>query len=216
MATAEQAKRRDYYLRNRERILERRRAYVKQNLEAVLERARLRWKTHPLTPEQRERQKQRSRQHYVANREKALAQAKLYHAQHPEIGKRAISKYLAANREKLRARSRQWYKDHREQEIQRSIECNRRRAARTKSTPEEIERIRVWMSDIRSKPFVRCHWCGTKISGRKIHFDHIVALHLGGLHTISNLCAACPDCNHHKSARTIADWICQGQTFLNL
>lgn len=58
--------------------------------------------------------------------------------------------------------------------------------------------IAAWMAGIRKLPFARCHWCGTKVRGRKVHFDHILALAKGGAHSIENLCASCQECNCAK------------------
>lgn len=121
-------------------------------------------------------------------------------------------KYRVGNEEKQREYMLAWRKEN----SARIAELSNRRKARKLATQVDPAGIARWMKEIRSKPFVRCHWCGTKIHGKAIRFDHIIALARGGEHTISNLCATCITCNSSKSARAIADWICQGQTFLPL
>lgn len=143
----------------------------------------------------------KGRAYYLANRQRILD---------------AVKQYAKAHREEGIARTRKWHKEHPERSsISKSKSCFKRRAIEygTRVNPAGIYE---WMREIRSKPFVRCHWCGTKVSGRKVHFDHIIALSKGGTHTIGNLCSACASCNSSKKNRLIADWICQNQRFLSL
>lgn len=221
MATAEytaeqREKKRQYYLSNKAAVLEKRKARYYRDVEASRDYARKYSSIHPLTTEQKESQRARSKAWYFDNREANLEKAKAYHKANPEIGKKAMKKYCEANRELLRKRSREFYRNNWEKERTRVTISQHVRRAQQKETQVDLKGIKVWMSEIRTKPFVRCHWCGTKVIGKKVHFDHIVALAKKGTHTIGNLCASCADCNHRKSARAISDWIVGGQTFLSL
>jgi 5-methylcytosine-specific restriction endonuclease McrA len=95
-----------------------------------------------------------------------------------------------------------------------TAETNHRRRARKLGNQIDPSGIAKWMREIRKLPFVRCHWCGTKVHGRQVHFDHVIAVSRGGSHSIGNLCSSCAPCNRLKAARSIADWIVGGQTFL--
>lgn len=146
------------------------------------------------------------------NRLKLLAARKEYYQKNKARSLEASRTYYSAHRQKIV----QWQKEYSKAnpDVGARTQAKRRRAKL--DTLSYAPAIKRWMSDIKSKPFVRCHWCGTKIKGRQVHFDHIVPLAKGGEHSIGNLCASCPECNHTKSARLIADWVCQGQTFLPL
>ncbi len=176
---------------------------------------------------------ERNRQRYLENRQEVLLKAKEYSRTHPEVFKEKYRKLKLLNIPKTEEQVQhakeyqiQYYTKHREQVLERtkqyqkdnpgigaSVRIRRRRIINTVDR-DESRRINVWMREIKSKPFVRCHWCGTKIHGRRIHFDHIIALVNQGTHTIGNLCCACDDCNLKKNARAISDWIVNGQRFL--
>jgi 5-methylcytosine-specific restriction endonuclease McrA len=131
-------------------------------------------------------------------------------SQYAEARRRGHRKYYTANKDKI-AKRRKIYNARNPQV---AIAHQAKRRAQAVKTVIDEAGIKAWMKDIRSKPFVRCHWCGTKIHGSQICFDHIVPLSKEGHHVISNLCAACRPCNSSKGARVIADWIVNGQTFL--
>ena len=140
----------------------------------------------------------------------------------------AMKARRAANLDKWRERDRKTYRKHRLKIIARAAKYAKEhpevvaatqakiRAAKMGASLGDAKLILQWQTSIRAIKWVRCHWCGTKVAGKKVHFDHIVALSKGGPHSIENLCAACPECNQTKNARSISDWICAGQTFLPL
>lgn len=188
-----------------------------------------------MTPEQREKKraylkayriensarlKNWHRENYRLNRERLLEASRKYHAAHPEVHLKSNRKYQDKNRELIRLKGKALSKRYRllNPEKAHAIHAasKHRRRALEKNTRVATQGISLWMRQIRSLPFVRCHWCGTKVSGRKIHFDHVVALSIGGSHTIGNLCASCQECNQTKSARAISSWLVGGQSFLNL
>lgn len=182
------------------------------------------------------------RRWYQENRARRLAQIAKYHSEHPEMGRTSSRNWARRNAERHRANTRRWraahserrkrwQKEYRQQNrlkisqkvkeyaknnphVRRAIAAKRR--ALRRQVLIDPRGIKSWMKEIRSKPFARCHWCGTKVSGRKIHFDHIVPISKGGAHSIGNLCASCRDCNLSKNNRLLADWICGGQSFLSL
>lgn len=205
-----------YYLANRDLILQKRRQFVAENKERLYAKKKEYRKFNPLTEEQKEHQRISRNARYYRNRERILKQTADYHKAHPEIAKKSVANYCSKNRLKLREKSREYYRNNREKEIQRQLHRNHLRRAQINSTVVDLAGIKRWMSEVRSKPFSRCHWCGTKVSGRRIYFDHIIALSRGGSHTIGNLCATCCNCNQTKNARLISDWVVGGQTFLSL
>lgn len=183
---------------------------------------------------------------YYRNREAIRLKRNAFNKAHPEIVRAAKTKYRRKYPERYRAAFKQWYKGNiskirvrdRKRYARRSPERvlkqkeyakkwrqnNREKCRAYERARENRERavlvdpavIQRWTIEVRSKPFARCYWCGTKVSGRSIHFDHIIAIKLGGAHSISNLCCSCSDCNRSKGARAISDWLVSGQSFLPL
>ena len=182
---------------------EKNRKWRLENLE--YDRARCRLKYH-------RRKKQQSLVHRLwrlRNKEKRRAYAKRWLDQNPE--KRA------AYREKNANQYKKWRKENRERfRVLSAAHCQKRRALKKAATLGDPKLILAWMAEIRSRLFVRCHWCGTKVKGADVQFDHVIALGLGGTHSIGNLCASCADCNHSKSAKRLEDWMANGQRFFNL
>lgn len=215
--TAEQKdRRRKYYLDHRDAKIAYQRRQYKKNAERLKAEQRLRWATSTRTPEQIQKQRERSKRHYQEHREENIQKAIQYHREHPEIAKKCTQNYLSKNRILLRLKGREYYRNNRSKEISRSIHCNHTRRARKLATMDNPIAIEKWIDSVRSKPFAKCHWCQSLVAGRKVHIDHVIPLSKGGPHTISNLCATCPDCNYSKSARLIKDWSINGQTFLTL
>ena len=67
---------------------------------------------------------------------------------------------------------------------------------------------------IRQSKFVRCYYCGKWLSGARAHVEHIKPLMRGGQHSAFNIVPACPKCNWRKNAKSVNDFIKQGQLLL--
>ncbi len=87
------------------------------------------------------------------------------------------------------------------------------RRAREKTSPEEMERCRVFIEQARAQSSHLCYYCGIRFRGA-VWIDHVIALAKGGKHEVGNLCTACQKCNQAKSAKSPADFVAKGQTFL--
>lgn len=179
---------------------------------------------------------------YAAHRDLVLERAKRKRLENPQLDRDKCKRWREANREIWLAGKKRWWNKNREairaqkklyyQANKESIKT--KVAAYTKKNPEVIANtmakrraqkqgsqvdplgIKKWMKEVKALPFARCHWCGTKVSGGKIQFDHVVALNIGGSHTMGNLCASCRDCNYSKHDRALSEWVCRGQRFLSL
>lgn len=122
-------------------------------------------------------------------------------------------KAFASDPERIKAANRKWAAANKSKILARDI----RRKARKQGAPlGDPKIIRQWMAEVRSKPFVRCHWCGTKVRGSEVHFDHVISIAAGGSHSIGNLCSSCPECNCSKQARSPSEWNKHEQIFLHL
>lgn len=182
---------------------EKNRKWRLENIE--YDRARCRLKYH----RRKEQQSLVHRLWRLRNKEKRQAYAKKWLDQNP--AKRAAYREKNANQYKT------WRRENRERfRVLSAAHCHKRRALKKAATLGDPKLIVSWMREIRSKPFVRCHWCGTKVSGKAIHFDHVIALGAGGTHEIGNLCASCPDCNLSKQDKSPSEWSVNQQVFLHL
>lgn len=169
------------------------------------DKLREKWRRHSNSVTGRAKAK-RHREKYI---EKVRASRREWQKKNWAHRKEYLKSYEKKNAEKLKKYRKEYWSKH-------PGTGQARRAAKAKATIEDARLISEWMSEVRSKPFGRCYWCGTKVPGSKIHFDHIVALHLNGTHSIGNLCVSCKECNLSKQKKAVVDWICQGQTFLSL
>lgn len=150
-------------------------------------------------------------------RKRAYAARRAKYPERRELIQAAIKKRRAANSERYRQYDRNSYRRHRQKAMQRAAKYGaKRRAQKKDASIGDTSVIAQWQQAIRNMKWVRCHWCGTKVPGRDVHFDHVVALSNGGSHSLGNICASCPECNRSKNARVIANWVVGGQSFLNL
>lgn len=161
---------------------------------------------------QKQKARDRAKAWYYANKDRALTRIR-QRAKTKRVEVLATqARWREKNRQRLREQQLQYYRKNYSVHLN---NCAKRRA-RKKSALTDPKAISEWMAKIRNQSWVRCHWCGTKVAGNQVHFDHVVAISRGGAHAIDNLCPSCSDCNQKKHNRLIADWICNGQTFLPL
>jgi 5-methylcytosine-specific restriction endonuclease McrA len=194
---------REWRSRNREALNSSRREKYSENREKEVARLH-KWRLeHPdKVREQRLRSYASRRKKYPEMREKIQAD---------------IKEKRASNLERYRDYDRKSYLKHRQRAMIRAkVFTAKRRAVKLGAVLGNTAVIHQWQQSIRAMKWVRCHWCGTKVPGLGVHFDHVIALSRGGSHSIGNICAACPECNLSKNARAISDWVCNGQTFLSL
>lgn len=167
--------------------------------------------------------------YYYSNREELLRKKREYDAAHREQNNLREKQRYQSNKERIKARSsayhyahkaeanartRAWHKAHPAESAAAKSHSRAKRRALEYATRIDEYGIRQWMKEVRSREFARCHWCGTKVVGKRIVFDHVIPLSKGGTHTIGNLCACCRTCNSMKKDRELIYWIRNGQTFL--
>lgn len=124
----------------------------------------------------------------------------------------ASKRWRDRNLETARENARRWRRNHPEK-VKAYKSARRAATARVVINPESIT---FFIATIRKKALVKCYYCGNDTPGKKIHFDHVIPLAKGGSHSVGNLCAACPQCNHQKHAKMIKDWMRLGQQILSL
>lgn len=205
---------RAWYLKNRERRSAQIKAYHQCNPDRVREWASALRRKHPdrqRTYQQRYRDKdpERHRQLYrklnkeweAKNREARLASRRERWAALP-----------IEEQERLRAQQREYYRANK----LRFFHAVKVRNLRKQQVTVNPSGILEWMTVVKSKPTAVCYYCLQVVSTKSIHFDHVVALAVGGEHSLSNLAVSCRNCNLSKNKRRIYEWNRKGQQILSL
>jgi 5-methylcytosine-specific restriction endonuclease McrA len=224
---------REYYQKNRERILAEHAKYKASNKERENRRGR-EWHRknyvpsarHVQTPEEREQQKQVYRRRELEKR----------HAS-PELRKRHSQRarqWELDNPERKKARSRAWYEANKEKVKTRSAkrqieqrekinEQNRRRywnnldfsrvyrrfsAAKRYSTRRKAPgdySAEQWISKCQFYGY-RCYYCSADVGLSKLEQEHAIPLSRGGTNFLSNILPSCAKCNRRKATKTIFEF----------
>jgi hypothetical protein len=182
------------------------RAYRLRNKEKIDARIK-RW-----CAENRDHLKRYKHQHYTANKERYAVLNRNWVAKHPANVKAVKRRHFERNRPAYYARARAHAKRYPEKVLARR---NKRRAIQQacEINPEHIE---AFIASVRAKRTVRCYYCDRRVSGRKAHIDHVLALSRRGPHEVGNLCASCPRCNLSKNNKPISAWPKSGQQILSI
>jgi 5-methylcytosine-specific restriction endonuclease McrA len=64
-------------------------------------------------------------------------------------------------------------------------------------------RLKLSRREIFRRDNFTCQYCGRHIT--ELTVDHVIPRHLGGMHSWSNVVAACPTCNHRKGGRMLQE-----------
>lgn len=64
-------------------------------------------------------------------------------------------------------------------------------------------RVKLTRREVFRRDNYTCQYCGRKVNNLTI--DHVLPRHLGGMHTWTNVVAACSACNHFKGGRRLED-----------
>lgn len=197
-----------YQILNRDKLRQKARLRYASNRESILAKSKINGRK----PEVIEANRIRAKAWRVKNRDANLAEKKRWWAEHRDEQRANKRAHYQNNKEALKAKTKAYFKLH--PEVAANTQAKRR--ALKAGSQVDPKGIKAWMKEVRTKPFARCHWCGTKVKGRNIHFDHVTPLSKGGSHTIGNLAASCMECNSSKHDRLLTEWVRCGQVFLNL
>lgn len=134
---------------------------------------------------------------------KVAAIKRAYYERNKEAAKARASEWNKANKERRKEICKKSDKKHPENRV--NVQ-NRRRERMISNRDSSSKEIVIYMRRIRKKGTAKCYYCLRKISGSRIHFDHIIPLAKGGRHSISNICVSCDTCNFSKNAKHLGEW----------
>lgn len=205
---AERAKCRDYYQRNREKVLkrhkvrnaqpdtrERRRAY--DEMRRMTMRDELNARSRERYAQNSEKERSMSRAYYWRHREKIaetkkrayqinrdvyLQRSREYQVSHPEQTRAAIKRYRAAHPERIRA--------------QKHLRRTRIAGAHGRYTDRDVGHMLAMQQG-------HCAYCGRIVT---LTIEHINPIARGGSNGPENICLACWKCNLEKGAKTLDEW----------
>lgn len=172
----ERLKRRENYLKNKERILANNAKSRAKNREKILQGKRDYYNRIKNDPEWQAKDKAKR----LLNKEKKSQYDKKYHA---------------ANKDKKVKRAIKWNEENKLKRSAITFNYDSKRRAITKSGCSTKE-IKHW-KDSQKKV---CYWCGVRCS-ENYHVDHYVPLAKGGKHEIDNLVISCAPCNLRKNMK---------------
>ncbi len=161
------------------------------------------------TPQEREARLALNRKHQAVQRATRKADLKR------RMAHRAKQKaWEVANKERRAELRKQWFA----QNPGLIAFYNAKRRALKLAATINLEGIKAFILAIKANPFARCYYCGKRTRTKDIHFDHIIPLAKGGLHSAENLCVACQPCNNAKKDKGPTEWAQTkiGQQLLNL
>ena len=180
-------KRKEYYLKNKEKIKSRNEEYYKENKEYFKEKAK---------------------ENYHNNRDRRLRVHKIWASNNKEYIREENKKWRIENKDYLYEYNKKYKEENREQ-------INKRDRTRNKTEARKISMLNkshkrrtiekrgdVSNSEIKKllNESTKCYWCNKKLSNKK-HLDHYIPLSKGGEHTLTNLVVSCPTCNLQKNAK---------------
>ena len=135
-----------------------------------------------------------------ANAARVRVAQDIYNEAHADEIKAYSEAHYAAHREQIKARSLAWKRANPERASELSRECIGRRRARKNGAIVTKADYAV----ILAKYGMRCHICGLDILTRAdLHFDHVIPLAKGGVHSPENILPSHAFCNLSKGVRVI-------------
>lgn len=208
-------KRREWRLKNREKLLAYDREYGQKHKEQISAKNKEYNKKIKNNPELKERWRKHRATYfkkYFAKKPRRLS---------PEEVLKRKAERLAKQQEKNEAKWKAylrkwgwpenlkksqlhdyWKQTKQERKRKKTIRCSaytaKRRAKKRMASIGDSKLILKWEKQWRTKKTAICYWCGRRITTKQCHADHIVPLAKGGSHCIENLCIACKTCNSHK------------------
>lgn len=191
-------KQREYYQKNREKLLESKRVDYVENKEKYRERNRLK---------------------YLKFRERTLSWQKQYYKDNKERIEEYRKEYYQKNKDRLRREARErYYEDVEKTRAQRRVTNNRysktekgrhnslkhsyKRRYRL-SKAENTITIGEWEDTVKYFGGL-CAYCGDV--PEDLHRDHVIPITKGGGNVLGNLVISCSTCNLSKGSKDLDEW----------
>ncbi len=163
-----------------------------------LEATKLQRKQHrEANPEKIREQK---RQYYLRNKEAIKAKTLKYFRDNREDRLEKKRAYHHANKERCNAKKRKWNQDNPGRRREQQWKYKAQKKNQLGFLPDKFEDL-LW-----DEQEGLCFYCQADLKLTGYHLDHMAPLSRGGLHDISNLCLACPDCNLSKGTKTAEEF----------
>jgi hypothetical protein len=184
----QQKKSREYYIKNRERII----AYVKSHTIKNIEKKKEYWRGY--SKKTKAKRVEYRKKYKIEKAEKLRVDGKKYRESRKEKLREYFREYTQKHKEKITARKRKY--DARKPEIGMEAKAKnrakRRNAAKDLTDSQKKINRQFFLMARRLKQCTKIDW----------HVDHIIPISRGGLHVPSNLMPIPAKLNLWKSART--------------
>lgn len=146
------------------------------------------------------------RERYAKKRDKLLEDKKVYYKKNKKKILARQGEYYQKNRDSCIESNKKWSDNN---QVRRRVLCEKSRTKKhgADSTLTEKE----WLL-IKSYFFDSCAYCGIdedayfKLSGEKLHHEHIVPLIKKGSYSFGNIVPSCRSCNSSKMNENFRDW----------
>lgn len=189
--TCHTVRRRNYYQRNKEAILEKAKTYRQENADSIKASRREYYK------ENKEAVSLAKKKHYEENKDYYKEQFRVYREKHREALLAKDKEYNKNNRERRREYERDYYKQNPDKlRGKHNRRRSRRSGLKANLTTEQWEQICSIFS-------FTCAYCG-QLSD--LEQEHFVPLTQGGEYTQDNIIPACRSCNASKNDKDFFEW----------
>jgi HNH endonuclease len=161
----------------------------------------------------RDERNQKSRDYRMANYEKEIERKRQYHATHREQEREYDRMHREAHPERIREQQQRYLEAHREQKREytknwrqtnplKAREQWRRRSIRKQDASIE----KVSYQAILERDGMHCYICNQPIlPEHSLHFDHIIPLSRGGVHSMDNIAPTHAQCNLRKNNKLLSE-----------
>lgn len=184
--TCRRAEGKEYYKKNREKVLDRTAKYAQEHPELRREIQTRRRENHreEVNAYAREWMREWRANATDEDKQKMRETQKRYRASHPEVNRAGLRRHYQKHKPYYTA------KTHKRRAIKKQVEG-------TYSASD--------IRDLYRSQKGRCWWCG-KLVGDDYHVDHRIPLDKGGSNWPENLCISCPECNLSKGNKLPHEW----------